>query len=108
MTSGVNTIAFGLTLWIGLLASRAPVSTVLPLRRVPLTLFAPVFFSSVGAVILLSETDNLVRALLPPPHWVADLLRDSCSPSASASGSFALLVVVAPLTEECLFRGLVI
>jgi len=90
------------------LASRAPLSTVLPLRHVPFKLFAPVILSSLGAVILLSETDNLFRALLPPPQWVADLLRDFFSPSASVSGSFALLVVVAPLTEECLFRGLIL
>jgi membrane protease YdiL (CAAX protease family) len=57
-------------------------------------------------VILLSEADNLIRFLLPAPRPSAALLADL----ARANVWLALMatVVLAPVTEEMFFRGLLL
>jgi hypothetical protein len=59
-----------------------------------------------GLGILLSEADNLLRSVLPPPAWLERMFVELTQGRRSLWGSVALLVVAAPLTEETLFRGL--
>ena len=61
-----------------------------------------------GIVILLSEADNIFRTFLPMPEKLAEFFRDYLAGEKSFLGSFFLLVIVAPVTEEALFRGLVL
>jgi uncharacterized protein len=68
---------------------------------VPLTLF--VF----GLSILLSEADNLTRAVFPMPKAIAAVM-ESLEPGPGTMWiSILTLSVVAPFTEELFFRGLV-
>ena len=62
-----------------------------------------------GTTVFLSEVDNLLRYLLPPDQLKSwDLAPDLDSLlSASWQGPF-LAVVIAPLTEEVVFRGLIL
>jgi membrane protease YdiL (CAAX protease family) len=59
----------------------------------------------VGIGIVASELDNLTRMVLPMPDFMAELLKDVIS---GGFGMALVLVVVAPLTEELLFRGLIL
>ena len=104
----VNVVAFGLTLFLGLLLAKAPRAEVFPLKRVRAGLFAPMVLSVVGAVILLSEVDNLFRAILPIPEGLAHFFKEMFTPASSVWGSFLLLVLVAPVTEELLLRGMIL
>jgi membrane protease YdiL (CAAX protease family) len=73
---------------------------------------APVFLFTLGSVAVLSQVDSLLR-LLPSPDWwdkllrtidqtMLDMIRESYWPAVIA------LVVMAPITEEFFFRGLVL
>jgi glutamate-5-semialdehyde dehydrogenase len=75
----------------------------------PWILFAPFILIVAGATVLLSEIDNLLRALTPfdglgGVNWapgLGDLL------NGSWTGPL-LAVVIGPVTEEIIFRGLVL
>jgi membrane protease YdiL (CAAX protease family) len=62
----------------------------------------------IGTSILLSEVDNLLRIFLPPPAWFTDYFRSLLGGEISRWSSILALVIVAPLTEELLVRGLIL
>ncbi len=93
---------------VGWLIGRPAMREVWALRRVSWPAIAGVFVASAGAIILLSEVDNLVRFVLPPPEWVVRLFNKVSSTSEHAWASLFLLVIVAPVTEEVMFRGLIL
>jgi membrane protease YdiL (CAAX protease family) len=62
----------------------------------------------VGTGLLLSELDNLFRTLLPMPAGMADFFMKLAGGRTSLWGSILVSVVIAPLTEESLFRGLIL
>jgi len=100
--------AFSAVVAYGVRRSAAPPRDVLPLRAVPLALLAPMAVATLGLAILLSEADNLLRAVLPPPDWLERMFEDLFRGKRSVWGAAALLVVAAPLTEEALFRGVIL
>ena len=102
----VNIFSFAGAMWIAWLFSRRPVSEWVPLRRIPGQAIAGVVVGSVGAMILLSEVDNLVRFVLPTPEWLVELFLGLSKESFWAAGF--VLVIVAPVTEEILFRGVIL
>lgn len=105
--AAVTLIAIGLILMLGLKKNNAPFKDVFPLKPIQMILFLPMVFTIIGVDIVLSEMDNLLRTLLPAPKWIADLVYLSRG-QASLWGSILVFVVVAPLTEELLFRGLIL
>ena len=104
----INPLAFGLALMVGFLLSRQSLQPALPVKRVPLAILGCVALTLLGAVILLSEADNLFRTLLPMPEWVLKMFQSVFASEKSPVGSLLVLVVVAPLTEEPLCRGLML
>src|SRR6266545_4144170 len=104
----VNLIACALVLLMSWLIGRPAMSEVCSLRRVSPLAVAGVIVASGGAIILLSEVDNLVRVVLPPPEWIVRLLGELSFSSEHVWASVFLLVIVAPLTEELMFRGLIL
>ncbi len=107
-----NTAGFFLITGLGWRYTGARFGEVFPLRRFDPRLLAPVFLFTLGCVAVLSQVDSLLR-LLPAPDWwnaflrtidetMLDLIRESYWPAAIA------LVVMAPVTEELFFRGLVL
>jgi hypothetical protein len=83
-------------------------SEVFALRRVSGPALGSVIVASAGAIIVLSEVDNLVRLILPTPEWIARIFNDLSAPAEHFWASVFLLVIVAPLTEEVMFRGLIL
>lgn len=104
----MNTLGIGVACAVGLLLTRAPFREVYPLCISRWRLLAPMLVLSVGAHIILSEMDNLTRRVVPPPDWMQELFEGILGPSSSVFASIFLLVIVAPLTEEFLFRGLIL
>ncbi len=104
----LNLVAFGLILAIGLKRGNASLREICPLVRVRLSLFFPMVLTVIGTSILLSEIDNLLRVFLPPPALFTNLLESLVGAQESLWGSVVLLVVIAPLTEELLVRGLIL
>jgi membrane protease YdiL (CAAX protease family) len=105
---GVNVLAFAGTLMAGWLMGRVPPREWLPLRPVPWALYPVVALTCIGAVILLSEADNLLRMVLPMPKYLEEMFRQMFATKQNPIAAFVLLVVVAPVTEEVLFRGMIL
>ena len=104
----LNLVAFGLILIVGLKRAKTNLTEICPLRSIRLSLLFPMALTVFGASILISESDNLLRTVLPPPTWFSDYIKSLVSAEISLWGSILSLVVIAPLTEELLVRGLIL
>ncbi len=104
----INLFAIGLVLNWGLKKSMATFEEVFSLKPISISLLFPIAITLIGVGILISELDNLFRTVLPMPAWFADFNMRLLSGQTSLWGSFVVLVVIAPLTEEFLFRGLIL
>jgi hypothetical protein len=85
-----------------------PLGKAFPLKAVRASYLLPVVPAVLGASILLSEADNLLRRVLPMPAEYTYMLSNLVGEQASLWGSLLALVVVAPVGEELLFRGLIL
>jgi hypothetical protein len=66
-----------------------------------------VVISSFGLSILLSECDNLLRVVLPMPDWFIEMM-GGLGGGGEIWGTAFVLILVAPLTEEPVFRGVIL
>ncbi len=101
----INIAAFAVTMLVGLALGGLRWSEVVRLTSFRGALLLPIVIVVVGIGILASELDNVSRFILPVPDFFAKLHGDMAS---GGLGIVFLLVVVAPLTEELLFRGLIL
>jgi membrane protease YdiL (CAAX protease family) len=71
--------------------------------------FGPVLILSAGLVIGVSECDNLLRSVLPMPSaWTHTFFDTIGNLAVHPVSTPLLLVVIAPVTEELLFRGVIL
>ena len=103
-----NLVAFGVVIWLGYRRTSAPPGEVFPLRPFSPRLLPAMAATILGAGIIFSELDNLVRSYFPMPPEIAEAMQGLTGPDVNVWTSFVLLLVVAPLTEELLFRGLLL
>jgi len=104
----VNLFVLGSLILFGWERTQAAMFDVYPLKPIRHTLLAPMALVIVGSSILASETDNVLRHLLGPPPASFDLSWLFLSGGSNLTGVFFLLALVAPITEELLFRGLIL
>jgi len=105
----VNLSACATVMFMGWLIGKPAMPEVFALHRVSALAIAGVIVASGGAVILLSEVDNLVRFALPPPKPIVHIMRELSAPSQHHFWALVfLMVIVAPVTEELMFRGLIL
>lgn len=103
-----NLVAVGAVIAIAIDLSKTPWREALPFKPVRPLLLLPIIISTLGAGVLLSEIDNHVRSVFPPPAWLEQFIGDFFGGKEGLWGSLFALSVVAPLTEECLFRGVIL
>jgi membrane protease YdiL (CAAX protease family) len=101
-------LAIGLTLLWGFRKTRAPLREVFPFVPIRRVILFPMLLTVIGCIIVLSELDNAVLLVLPIPPRYAVLFSAMMGPRAGFWGPLLALVIVAPLTEELLFRGLIL
>ncbi|MDE0043386.1 MAG: type II CAAX endopeptidase family protein, partial [Candidatus Poribacteria bacterium] len=104
----MNLAAFGLVLKWGIGKTGRTLEEICPTSSVVASLYPVMALLCMGANILLSETDNILRIVLPAPEWVMQSLVELVGGKHSLWGSVLILVIVAPITEEFLFRGLIL
>ncbi len=104
----INLVAFGAAIALGLRLNRLCFREVFPFRRLTALQMLGVAVSVLGAGVLLSEADNALRSVLPLPRFWADVFKEVFFNRQSLVSRVFLLVIVAPLTEELLFRGLIL
>jgi len=104
----LNLVSIGAVCAFGLFLARASFSEVYPLRAVSASFVAPMAVLSVGLHVILSEVDNIARRVSRPPEWMQELFEGLLGASTPLFATIFLIVIVAPLTEEFLFRGLIL
>jgi membrane protease YdiL (CAAX protease family) len=104
----INLVAFGAAIWLGLRLNRLCFREVFPFRHLTPFQMIGVAVSVLGAGVLLSEADNALRSVLPLAQFWADVFKEVFFNRQSLVSRVFLLVVVAPLTEELLFRGVIL
>jgi len=103
-----NTASISIVLFAGLRLTKASFREVFPVAPVRLFLFIPMTLTIIGMAILLSEIDNLLRTVLPIPASLATKVQRILGNPETLFSSIFTLVVVAAVTEEFLFRGLIL
>jgi len=103
--AAVQLLAFLPAIALGCVLARRPAREVLPLDSFRFLVLVPMLVAAVGLVILVSECDNLTRSVLPMPDELAEMFRVLFE---GGVGTLVALVIVAPLTEELLFRGVIL
>lgn len=109
LTLGVaNLLAFGIVIVVATRRSGVGFREPYPLPAVSIRVLALTAVLILGTVILLSDIDNLTRSVFPPPQTLIEAFESIMNAADYPFSSFFLLVVVAPVTEEVLFRGLIL
>ena len=104
----INLLSVGAALAWGKWWTQSPLRELFPFRPLAPRLLLSVLLTVLGLTILASEAGNALQRLLPMPRMIEDMFRDLVDAKEGFAGSAFLLVLVAPLTEELLFRGLIL
>jgi len=104
----INLVAFGAAIALGLYLNRLSLRRAFPITGVTAQQVIAVAIIVLGMAVLLSEADNVFRVLLKPPEWLANALKDLFFAENKLLSRIFLLVLIAPITEETLFRGVIL
>ena len=88
--------------------SRLPFREIFPLRSAGMALLLALLMTVVGLNMVLREVVSFLVHILPPSGNFLKLMEDPLGGRQTLWGSFLFVAVVAPLTEEMIFRGLVL
>jgi membrane protease YdiL (CAAX protease family) len=102
---GIGSVVF--ILWYGFKKTGNPLKVVFPLKRYhPLLLLLLVFFF-LGVQQLLNVVNIFVEEVLPPPAWFWEMFNKVFDSDFGFWGAFMKVVIIAPITEELIFRGVI-
>ena len=104
----INLIALGVVIAWGVYMTKAPARQIFNFKWPGGWLLPGVVCAMLGAAIILSEADNLFRMVFPVPETLVNLFRDLTGGRGGVWSSALTIVIVAPVTEELLFRGLIL
>jgi membrane protease YdiL (CAAX protease family) len=103
-----NTLAFGLMVPIALALTRRPVRESLPFRPVPLRFLPLMAMIILGWMVVALKLDLIVQRIWPVPEELSDFFLELVSRQGNPFLQILLLVIVAPITEELFFRGVLL
>ncbi len=104
----VNVATFGAVAILGAAWSRVSVRQLFYLRGFSPLLLLPMLVMMLGLIVIVSELDNVLQRFLPMPDWFREMLSGLGLGEGFVLSTFIVLVIVAPLTEEPLFRGILL
>ncbi len=103
-------VAFGSTLFIlfyGYKKTHHPIRDVFPIKKFnPVLLIAIVLFF-VGAQFYLDLFNSFINNLIPAPGWFWEMFGKVVDPKGNLGSTFLRVVIIAPIVEEMIFRGIV-
>lgn len=103
-----NSLAWALFMFWETKSTRLPWRAALAMRVNPVFWFVPVFLIGAGMIILLNEIDFRFSQVLPMSDYFKEMMGALGNLDESPVGAFLALVVVAPITEEILCRGILL
>jgi len=78
-----------------------------PVRRFNPLILLPVTFFLMGAHVFLEEINLAVDRLIPAPPWFMELFNRLFENEYGIYGTFLKVVIIAPVIEELIFRGVI-
>jgi len=102
LAAGACTITFAVGHW------RIPLSEVIGHGKVPFAVLPWVFCCCFGNLLLVATIAATFIRLVPGAEKWSNRLRDLLHPGDAPLATFLLLVVIAPLIEESIFRGVLL
>jgi len=104
----VNSLACAVILCWGYAANRVPWRVLLPFRRVSVGALLAVVITSAGLSATISEVDNLFRTVVPMSEAFREMLGGFINLDTYPWSTVVALVIVAPMTEETMIRGVML
>jgi uncharacterized protein len=104
----VTLVAHGIIIAWGFRQTKSPVREVFPFKPVQLGIVLSIVLCVFGLIIVSSNVDYLVPTTLPPPKWVTSYIFDMLQSRYGLALLSVEFLVLAPITEELLFRGLLL
>jgi hypothetical protein len=104
----ISIVSSGAAIALGLYLNRLHFRRAFPIGPITALQLLGVAVCVLGAWVLLSEADNVLRLLLPPPQWLQQVFEDMFFAKDRLLARVFLLVIMAPATEELLFRGIIL
>ncbi|NQU85035.1 MAG: CPBP family intramembrane metalloprotease [Mariniphaga sp.] len=102
---GVGSILF--ILYYGFRRSKKKILEVFPIKffNPLIIIFVTTFI--IAAHVLISEVNLYVEKYIPPPSWFMQLFNNIFESDYGWFGAFMKVVIIAPIVEELIFRGLI-
>ena len=104
----VNLMAIGFFILRAKKKTNCAFKDIYPLKTFNLIALVPVILIMTGGGIILSEIDNVFRTFFPMPEWIKEPFLSLTMGTGHIISSLFVLSIVAPITEELLFRGLIL
>ncbi len=101
----------GSTLFIliyGVRRSNAPLKEIFPLKLFNPLVILPMVTFFWGAHNILDQVNTAIEAVLPAPPWFWELFGKIFESDFGWWGAFFKVVVIAPIIEELIFRGIIL
>jgi uncharacterized protein len=102
---GVGSVIF--ILWYGFSKTGNPLSEVFPLKKFNLFLIFLIFLFLLGVQQWVNVANKWVEMILPPPAWFWEMFDKIFENDYGFWGAFMKVVVIAPVVEELIFRGVI-
>ncbi len=102
---GVGSIVF--ILWYGFKNTGNPLKEVFPLKKFNPVLVILLITFFLGAQQLLNSVNRIVEQVIPAPVWFWELFSKIFENDFGFWGAFMKVVIIAPVVEELIFRGVV-
>ena len=94
-------------LYYGYRRANTRLTELFPVKRFNLLILLPVILFLMGAHIFLEEINQAVDWLIPAPPWFLELFNRIFENDYGFYGTFLKVVIVAPVIEELIFRGII-
>jgi uncharacterized protein len=104
----INLVALGGAVAFGLYLNRMSFRQAFSFGAITILQALWAGMAVIGTSFVLSEIDNVLRFVCPPPPAISEVFDMGFLEHGQPLSQLFLLVVVAPVTEELLFRGLIL
>ena len=100
----INVPIFALTYFLGMYWSKKPLSYFIQQKFIPLATWIVIIFTTFGLVIVMGEISNWMIYFFPIPDYIYTLFKNVLS----SGWGMTAAILVATITEEFLFRGMIL
>jgi membrane protease YdiL (CAAX protease family) len=96
-----------LILYLGYYYSGLPVNQVFTFKKFKLLIIPAMVITFAGLQYFLSEINTHFEKILPPPGWFIELFSRLFESDMGVWGGILRIVIIAPVVEELIFRGVI-